>query len=191
VIYPAKLYSASKAKEIWLSHFQVLCLLTYFTNISTITAAFRNSANWYAWYPFDWIAGSRIEVYCEVDQPTVQNYKCGSSIPGETKSITAYVSNLKDKSVIVFCAPFFTLDPLKTREDLLAKDPSKRKDVTWMKTTAHAFFHELTHLSAIESKTPSRLKSSNLCWKRLILISSRCYYRSADQSGRPAGTASL
>jgi hypothetical protein len=116
---------------------------------------FRNAANWYPWFFWDWIGGGKIQVYCEVDQPNKENVKCATTIPGESGSVAAYISNLNKKSVIVFCAPFFTLRSLDQVKKDLDAVPSKQHDATWMKSTGHAFFHEMTHLSVIEDQWPS------------------------------------
>ena len=109
---------------------------------------FSNSANWYPWFFFDWIGGGRIEVYCEVDQPTLKKYKCGTVIGGRV--LTAYVSNLNGKSKIVFCAQFFVIESLDKVKRDLTQYPDRQKDINWAKNTGQYFFHEMTHLSIIE-----------------------------------------
>ncbi|KAG4436760.1 hypothetical protein IFR05_007757 [Cadophora sp. M221] len=113
-----------------------------------IRETFANSANWYPWFFFDWIKGGRIEVYCEVEQRTLKNYRCDKVIDG--KKLTAYVSNLEGKSKIVFCPPFFTMASLDQVKRDLTQFPLTQKVLPWAKNSGQAFFHEMTHLSIIE-----------------------------------------
>ncbi|KAH7230214.1 uncharacterized protein BKA55DRAFT_696746 [Fusarium redolens] len=63
-----------------------------------IRTVFRNIATW---YPFDWIWGQRIEVYCEVDQPNKSKTTCKSRISGKQGSIGAYALSEDGKYKII------------------------------------------------------------------------------------------
>jgi hypothetical protein len=95
------------------------------TNISA--AVFREIAGWYPSYPFDWIWGRRIKVYCEEDQKNERGWTCSSKVPGQRGSLGAYVVNEEGKSKIVLCKPFFGI-PTLGRVEKISKTtpPSKR-----------------------------------------------------------------
>jgi hypothetical protein len=130
-----------------------------FFNTSFSIDVFANAANWYPWFFFDWIGGKRISVYCEVDQPSKKNYKCGNAVGGVP--IGGYATNLGGKNKIVFCEGFFRVPNLDTIKQQLTQYTSRQNDVQWAKSTGHMFFHEMTHLSIIESRSPRKLTVKN------------------------------
>ncbi|EPE29296.1 SGNH hydrolase [Glarea lozoyensis ATCC 20868] len=119
----------------------------------------QQSALWYPWYPFDWFGGRRIEVYCEVDQPNTGGSSCAKMENG--MKTRAYAVNYKGKSQIVFCASYFIQPSLDERKAELDKTPDKTKDLTWMRTRAHTFFHEMSHLAVIEGRKLHVVKDLN------------------------------
>ncbi|RDL35318.1 SGNH hydrolase [Venustampulla echinocandica] len=121
---------------------------------SLIYGIMQNAANWWPWYPWDWFFGSRIEVYCEVDQPTKSDTSCNSQLPGQPGTVGAYATNLNGRAKIVFCRSFFAQPSLDEVKAELDKFPGRQKDLGWMKTRAHIFFHEMTHLSIVENRYP-------------------------------------
>lgn len=50
---------------------------------------------------------------------------------------------------------------LDTIKQQLEQYPSRQNDVQWAKSTGHMFFHEMTHLSIIESRTPRKFVLKN------------------------------
>ncbi|KAI3393725.1 hypothetical protein diail_3771 [Diaporthe ilicicola] len=112
---------------------------------------FRNTANWYPWFFWD-LFGNKIEVYCEVDQPNDSNYQCDKLEDGNY--IGAYAINTRGKSKIVLCKPFFRHRSLDRKKQDLEDLPSHNRDITYMENSGQTFFHEMTHLSAVEGRSP-------------------------------------
>ncbi|KAI9715088.1 MAG: hypothetical protein M1812_006206 [Candelaria pacifica] len=112
-----------------------------------IRTVINNIHNWYAWGIFDWVFGERIEVYCQ-DVPNTLNLQCITQIGNSAQRIGAYALSEKS-SQIVFCPPFFDHPTLAEVTTNLKNDKTIAKNPFHMKSRAHIFFHEMTHLARI------------------------------------------
>ncbi len=130
-------------------------------------AVINNIANWYLWRVFDWIFGSRIEVHC-VDIPNQKNVKCTTKIGTSVQRIGVYALS-ENGAQIVFCPPFFDHPSLDQVEANLRGDPPNQKDLAWMKSTAHIFFHEMTHLTVIEGTSSGITPQATLPFSLMVI----------------------
>jgi hypothetical protein len=115
-------------------------------------AVFNNAAAWWPLFFFDWIWGRRIEVRCQ-EVPNQDRVSCANN--GAFMAYTRNETGLQ----IVFCPTFFqnydsddlvSLDVQRAKLD--GKYKAHQKDVRYMRTVGHIFFHEMTHLAIIEGR---------------------------------------
>jgi hypothetical protein len=114
-------------------------------------AVFNTAASWWPLFFFDWIWGRRIEVRCD-EVVNNDGVSCKNNA-----AFVAYVRN-ENGPQIVFCPTFFTnynsggLLSLDAQKERLDDDKARQKDLRYMRTLGHIFFHEMTHLAIIEGR---------------------------------------